>query len=44
MSILRTRPDIRVKILAAPTEAELERAIGDADGVVMVMERPTLTA
>lgn len=42
MAILRSRPDVRLRLLAAPTEAELLRCIGDADGVVMVMERPAL--
>ncbi len=42
MAILRSRPDVRLRLLAAPTEAELLRSIGEADGVVMVMERPSL--
>ncbi|MEK6243463.1 MAG: NAD(P)-dependent oxidoreductase [Pseudomonadota bacterium] len=44
MSVLEARPDVRVLILPAPTEAELARALPEADGVVMVMEQPALTA
>jgi D-3-phosphoglycerate dehydrogenase / 2-oxoglutarate reductase len=44
MAVLHARPDIDVRILAAPSEAELERALPRAEGVVMVMEQPALTA
>jgi D-3-phosphoglycerate dehydrogenase len=33
-----------VRVLPVPTEAELARALPEADGVVMVMEQPALTA
>jgi D-3-phosphoglycerate dehydrogenase len=35
---------LRVFVLPAPTEAELARALPEADGVVMVMEQPALSA
>lgn len=44
MRVLETRPDVRVLVLPAPTEAELARALPEADGVVMIMEQPALTA
>ena len=44
MRVLEARPDVRVLVLPAPTEAELARALPEADGVVMVMEQPALTA
>jgi len=44
MRVLEARPDVRVVVLPAPTEAELARALPEADGVVMVMEQPALTA
>lgn len=44
MRLLQARADVRVRVLPAPTEAELARALPEADGVVMVMERPALTA
>jgi D-3-phosphoglycerate dehydrogenase len=44
MRILQARSDVRVRVLPAPTEAELAHALPEADGVVMVMERPALTA
>jgi D-3-phosphoglycerate dehydrogenase len=44
MRLLEGRADVRVQILATPTESELARALPQADGVVMVMEQPALTA
>jgi hypothetical protein len=44
MRVLATRADVAVAILPAPTEAALAAAIADADGVVLVLERPRLTA
>lgn len=44
MRLLEARPGLRVLVLPAPTELELERALPEADGVVMVMEQPPLTA
>lgn len=44
MRILQARADVRLRVLPAPTEPELGRALPDADGVVMVMEQPALTA
>lgn len=44
MRLLEGRADVRVQILATPSESELARALPQADGVVMVMERPALTA
>ena len=44
MHILQARADVRVRVLRAATEPELARALPDADGVVMVMEQPALTA
>src|SRR5215211_7409721 len=44
MRVLATRADVAVAILPAPTEAALAVAIADADGVVLVLERPRLTA
>lgn len=44
MRVLEARPDVRVLVLPAPTEAGLARALPEADGVVMVMEQPALTA
>jgi D-3-phosphoglycerate dehydrogenase len=44
MRILEARTDVRVLVLPAPTAAHLMRAIPEADGVVMVMEQPALTA
>jgi len=44
MRLLEARADVRVQILATPSESELARALPEADGVVMVMERPALTA
>jgi D-3-phosphoglycerate dehydrogenase / 2-oxoglutarate reductase len=44
MDILQARGDVQVRVLPAPTEAELARALPEAEGVVMVMEQPALTA
>ncbi|MBI2753584.1 MAG: hypothetical protein HYX46_08755 [Betaproteobacteria bacterium] len=44
MRVLQARADVRLRVLPAPTEPELARALPDADGVVMVMERPALSA
>lgn len=44
MRVLEARPDVRVLVLPAPTETELARALPEAEGVVMVMEQPALTA
>jgi D-3-phosphoglycerate dehydrogenase len=44
MRLLEGRADVRVQILATPSESELAGALPEADGVVMVMERPALTA
>ena len=44
MRLLQARADVRVRVLPAPTQAELARVLPEADGVVMVMELPALTA
>src|SRR5215211_7546294 len=44
MRVLAARADVAVAILSAPTEAALAAAIADTDGVVLVLERPRLTA
>lgn len=44
MRVLAARDDVLVQVLPAPTEAALAAAIPQADGVVLVMERPRLTA
>lgn len=44
MRMLAARPGLRVVVLPAPTEAALAAAIPEADGVVVAMERPALTA
>lgn len=44
MRLLQARRRVHVLVLPAPTEAELARALPQADGVVMVMEQPPLTA
>ena len=44
MRVLATRADVAVAIISAPTEAALALAIADADGVILVLERPRLTA
>ena len=43
MRLLQARPDVRLQVLAAPTQAELARALPEADGLVIVMEQPALT-
>lgn len=43
MRVLQARPDVQVRMLAAPSEAELARALPEADGIVIVMEQPALT-
>lgn len=44
MRVLEARTDVRALVLPAPTESELARELPGADGVVMVMEQPALTA
>ncbi len=44
MRKLAERPEVRLLVLPAPTDTELASALPQADGVVMVMERPALTA
>lgn len=44
LRVLEARADVRVQILGIPNEDELARALPEADGVVMVMEQPALTA
>ncbi|MBL8698161.1 MAG: hypothetical protein JNK67_07300 [Alphaproteobacteria bacterium] len=44
MALLAARPDVETRILPAPTEAALAEAIPAADGVIMAMEQPALTA
>lgn len=44
MALLAARADVETRVLPAPTEAALAAAIPDADGVIMAMEQPTLTA
>lgn len=44
MRVLEERADVRVHILPAATQPELARLLPQADGVVMVMEQPALTA
>jgi D-3-phosphoglycerate dehydrogenase len=44
MRVLEARTDMRVLILPEPTAAHLMRAMPEADGVVMAMEHPALTA
>lgn len=44
MRKLAERPDLRLLVLPAPADAELAHALPQCDGVVMVMERPALTA
>lgn len=43
MQLLRQRSDVRLHVLAAPTQEELAAALPEADAVVLVMERPVLT-
>ena len=44
MKRLASRPDVTIGILPAPTSAALAEALPGADGVIMVMEQPALTA
>jgi D-3-phosphoglycerate dehydrogenase len=44
MRVLAARAGLRVVVLPEPTEAALAAAIPEADGVVVAMERPALTA
>ena len=44
MRNLAERPGLRLLVLPAPSEAELARALPQADGVIMVMEQPALPA
>lgn len=44
MRLLAAQPGLRVVVLPEPTEAALARAMPEADGVVVAMERPALTA
>ena len=44
MRVLAARSDVAVRILAEPTAAALREALPVADGVVMVMEQPALSA
>jgi D-3-phosphoglycerate dehydrogenase / 2-oxoglutarate reductase len=44
MRVLQARPDLHLHVLAIPSESELARALPEADGVVLVMEQPVLTA
>ena len=44
MRLLAGRSDVAVRVLDAPTAGALRAALPDADGVVMMMEQPALTA
>lgn len=44
MRVLQARADVRLRVLPAPTQTELGRALPEADGLVIVMEKPALTA
>lgn len=44
MRKLAEHPEVRVCVLPAPSAIELARALPGADGVIMVMEQPALTA
>jgi D-3-phosphoglycerate dehydrogenase len=44
MRLLATRTDVRVSVLAVPTRQALAAALPGADGVIVVMEEPALTA
>ena len=44
MQVLQARTEVRLRVLPAPTQAELARALPEADGLVIVMEQPALTA
>lgn len=43
MALLRQRSDVRLRVLAAPTQEDLAAALPGADGLILVMERPVLT-
>lgn len=44
MRALAARLDVRVDVLAAPTPERFGPALAEADGVILLMERPGLTA
>jgi D-3-phosphoglycerate dehydrogenase len=44
MRLVAARTDVRVTVLAAPTAQALAAALPGADGVIVVMEEPALTA
>ena len=44
MRKLAERPEVRLLVLPEPSDAELARALPQADGVIMVMEQPALPA
>jgi D-3-phosphoglycerate dehydrogenase len=44
MRLLAARPDVTIRVLDAPTAGALRAALPEADGVVMVMEQPALSA
>ncbi len=44
MRVLQARTDVRLHVLPTPSEKELAAALPQADGVVLVMEQPVLTA
>jgi D-3-phosphoglycerate dehydrogenase len=44
MHVLQGRADVRLQVLASPTQAELARALPEADGLIVVMEQPFLSA
>jgi D-3-phosphoglycerate dehydrogenase len=44
MELLQARADVRLRVLPAPTQGELAQALPEADGLVIVMEQPALTA
>ena len=44
MRKLAERPEVRLLVLPEPSDAELARALPQADGVIMVMEQPALSA
>ncbi|MBM3525173.1 MAG: 3-phosphoglycerate dehydrogenase, partial [Alphaproteobacteria bacterium] len=44
MALLASRPDVETRILPEPSQSALAAAIAEADGVVMAMEQPALTA
>ncbi|MFZ4808616.1 MAG: NAD(P)-dependent oxidoreductase [Hyphomicrobiaceae bacterium] len=44
MDLLQGRPDLALRVLARPSGEALAEALADADGVILVAERPVLTA